>query len=77
VKLLLTFFLILGIVVLALVLVFGFVYGIVKRGRERDKAHSALRKINQQCNLWHEDQSPGLTGIRQTLDTFYNGRETE
>lgn len=73
-KLLLTFFLILGIAVLALVLVSGFVYGIVRRGRQLDKSNATLRRINQQVNLWHEDQSPALTGIRQTLDEHYNGK---
>ncbi len=50
----------------------GFVYGIVKRGRQLDKAHEALREINQQANLWRSDEGPFAEGVRLRLDKFYN-----
>ena len=53
-------------------LIAGFVYGIVKRGRQLDKAHEVLREINQQANLWKDDEGPFAEGVRQRLNTFYN-----
>ena len=53
-------------------LIAGFVYGIVKRGRELKKAHALLREINQQANLWKTDEGPFAEGVRQRLNKFYN-----
>jgi len=53
-------------------LIAGFVYGIVKRGRELNKAHDLLREIRQQSNLWKDDEGPFAEGVRQRLNTFYN-----
>lgn len=53
-------------------LIAGFVYGIVKRGRQLDEAHALLREINQQANLWKNDEGPFAEGVRQRLDKFYN-----
>lgn len=53
-------------------LIAGFVYGIVKRGRQLNKAHDVLREINQQANLWKNDEGPFAEGVRQRLNTFYN-----
>lgn len=53
-------------------LIAGFVYGIVKRGRQLNKAHDLLREINQQANLWKNDEGPFAEGVRQRLDKFYN-----
>jgi hypothetical protein len=56
-------------------LIAGFVYGIVKRGRQLDKANTLLREINQQANLWKSDEGPFAEGVRQRLDKHYNGRD--
>lgn len=37
-------------------LIAGFVYGIVKRGRELNEAHELIREIRQQSNLWKNAQ---------------------
>lgn len=55
-------------------LVGGFVYGIVKRGRELKRAQVVLYQINQQCNLWNEDVSPIAEGVRMKLNTYYDKR---
>jgi hypothetical protein len=70
-KLLLIFFLVVGIAAIVLAVVCGFVYGIVKRGKQRDEAQSVLRNINKKCNLFYEDQSPLATGVRQVLSSYY------
>lgn len=71
-KAVLILLIILGCVAFAAALVGGFVYGIVRRGRERDRALLALKHINQTANIFFEDQSPAITGVRQELDKFYN-----
>lgn len=53
-------------------LIAGFVYGIVKRGRQLDEAHALLREINQQANLWKDDEGPFASGVRQRLSTYYS-----
>ena len=67
------------IIVLACVvlgsLIAGFVYGIVKRGRQLDKANALLREINQQANLWKNDEGPFAEGVRQRLNAHYNDRK--
>jgi hypothetical protein len=56
-------------------LIAGFVYGIVKRGRQLNEAHALLREINQQANLWKTDEGPFAEGVRQRLDNFYNPKK--
>lgn len=73
-KAVLLLLIILGIVALAAALVGGFVYGILRRGRQRNEAYLTLKHIQQQCNLWYEDQGPALTGVRQELDKFYSNK---
>jgi len=53
-------------------LIAGFVYGIVKRGRQLNEAHALLREINQQANLWKNDEGPFAEGVRQRLNKYYN-----
>lgn len=73
-KLLLIFFIIvLGCAVVG-GLIAGFVYGIVKRGRQLDEANATLKSINQSVNLWNEDTSPFAEGVRQTLNKHYQGK---
>lgn len=71
-KLLIIFCILLIAAVVVGGLIAGFVYGIVKRGRQLDKAHALLREINQQANLWKSDEGPFAEGVRQRLDKFYN-----
>lgn len=52
----------------------GFVYGIVRRGRQLDKANETLRSINEAANLWDDLESPLASSIKQKLNTHYNGK---
>jgi hypothetical protein len=70
-KAVLLLLIILGCVAVGAALIGGFVYGILRRGRERDEAYVTLKHLQQTCNLFYEDQGPAITGIRQELDKFY------
>lgn len=52
----------------------GFIFGIVKRGRQLDRANETLRSINEAANLWDDMESPLASSIKQKLDKHYNGK---